>query len=538
MPERPAGPGERQKGTGARRQDAGLRSPVARAAMVLNDTVNRCRREGRQRLPGVRAIAREAGVSPKSAWKAVRALREKGAVAVIPGGGVFLAPSSPGTALDPAVFEPTPSRNPPRVSRAEQVRRTIARDILTGRLPPGSMLPTYKELTQQYGTSYVTMRTALQQLVEEHRLEPSKRGFRVFQVSARSGRPAVVFVGRLGGTSSLVRATPMAPTLWATIEQERMRLDIDVDLVEFDTAFGFGPASHAGASVQEMVRRKPVLGFLMSTLGLRGNDLERGCERLAALGSPVSVLVEGVEPQVPQVVAGNPLFRFLTHAGGSLSGEIVADYLLALGHRRIAVFTPFSESVWSRIRIEGMQRVVARAGRECSLEVFDATLPQLWDRIMENPVFDDYFRSVERFAQATNRPGDSTEDLFTGNVTRHYIMSQFLKSHMTPYFRRALADPGITAWVGANDLVGLVALGFLRGEGVPVPGRVSVVSFDDIIEAFGVGLSSYNFNVPSIVRAMLEHVMAPPRLHRTVIDDYEIPGMVMARQSTGPPPRR
>jgi DNA-binding LacI/PurR family transcriptional regulator len=153
---------------------------------------------------------------------------------------------------------------------------------------------------------------------------------------------------------------------------------------------------------------------------------------------------------------------------------------------------------------------------------------------MRQPVYRSYARSVARFARATNRPYDDIEGLYTGNVTMHYITSQFLKSHMESHFREALEDRSLTAWVGANDMVGLVALGYLRGSRIAVPSRISVVSFDDMIEAFGVGLSSYNFNVAAIVRCMFEHILSPPRPRDPVIADYEIPGMVMARRSSGP----
>ena len=59
------------------------------------------------------------------------------------------------------------------------------------------------------------------------------------------------------------------------------------------------------AIMKGILRRGTVLGFMVSTLGLRGNELGVVLDELAPLHRPVSVLAEGVEPRVPRPVAGN-----------------------------------------------------------------------------------------------------------------------------------------------------------------------------------------------------------------------------------------
>ncbi|MBD3240531.1 MAG: hypothetical protein GF331_08090 [Chitinivibrionales bacterium] len=101
-------------------------------------------------------------------------------------------------------------------------------------------------------------------------------------------------------------------------------------------------------------------------------------------------------------------------------------------------------------------------------------------------------------------------------------------------FERALRDTAITAWVAINDPCGYAALDFLHGKKVAVPDRIALIAFDDSVEAFVLGLSSYNFNVAAVVRAMIGHLLSPPggpsaRAPRLV----EVAGRVVARESTG-----
>ena len=81
------------------------------------------------------------------------------------------------------------------------------------------------------------------------------------------------------------------------------------------------------------------------------------------------------------------------------------------------------------------------------------------------------------------------------------------------------------------DDLGLLALRFLRRKGIRLPRDLSLVSFDDTIAGYTNGLTSYNFNIPAIVNAMVEHVLAPNRAGwrgRVV----EISGMVLERQTS------
>lgn len=88
-----------------------------------------------------------------------------------------------------------------------------------------------------------------------------------------------------------------------------------------------------------------------------------------------------------------------------------------------------------------------------------------------------------------------------------------------------------------NDDLALIALDYLREAGVRLPRKMSPVGFDDTLEGFGEGLTSYSFNVAAIVNEMLEHVLAPGRT-RPRDGSVEMAGMVVERQTSGEAPRR
>jgi len=107
-----------------------------------------------------------------------------------------------------------------------------------------------------------------------------------------------------------------------------------------------------------------------------------------------------------------------------------------------------------------------------------------------------------------------------------------------PLMEQALACPGVTAWAAGNDRSALIALAFLKERGVRVPDDLSVVSFDDLPQAYAAGLTSYNFNESAGVRAVFSHVLGVgPRVRGVPAHEpVEIEGFMSVRATSGPAP--
>ena len=83
-----------------------------------------------------------------------------------------------------------------------------------------------------------------------------------------------------------------------------------------------------------------------------------------------------------------------------------------------------------------------------------------------------------------------------------------------------------------DDSTALCALKYLRSRGIRVPQDIAVIGFDDILLGLGAGLTTYNFNISAVVRAMLDHVFGGPMTRRGK-GPIEIPGVIIERASTG-----
>jgi DNA-binding LacI/PurR family transcriptional regulator len=104
---------------------------------------------------------------------------------------------------------------------------------------------------------------------------------------------------------------------------------------------------------------------------------------------------------------------------------------------------------------------------------------------------------------------------------------------LEPLLRKALDEPGITAWVTANDATAFPAMKFLKKQGIRVPGDISVIGFDDVAEAFNSGLSTYNFNPPKVASCMLSYILKPAQFQKVFTQNpCESEGMILERKTT------
>ena len=124
----------------------------------------------------------------------------------------------------------------------------------------------------------------------------------------------------------------------------------------------------------------------------------------------------------------------------------------------------------------------------------------------------------------------NVEWAFVQNVRRELIRKQF-----TEHFRRLARDRSITAWVGLNDEIAIEALIYLRSNDVRVPGDISLMGFDDSIEAGFQGLTSYCFNGASAMHLMAEYIVRPdsPLMRAGNGKPVIIKGFVHERATTG-----
>jgi len=404
----------------------------------------------------------------------------------------------------------------------------------------GASLPLCKVLAGRYGTSHATLGVALDHLVADGRLRKERRRYHVPELRDAPLRSALVLIAHADSVLDLIGYTPRMDEQLRCLERATMRLGLHVEPLSFRDAVPWNARAQ-----RLMSRQSPwaVCGFVVWSLGLNEDDLQRLAARLAPLGKPVAVLDESGATALPQAMAGNPLFHIVNMAFTATCGRDMGKYLFERGHRNVAFFTDEPGQPYSRNRALGLETYL-RENAAGSLRVWPLGPPRAQYGRLEIPPDAEPYRSIAHLAeQLVARLGRGRADSNPHRVLfqRQLEMlrdTRFIGEHMAPQMRAALDCSEVTAWVAASDRLAYLLLDFLAENRVAVPGALSVAGFDNVPEALNAGLTSYDFNVSAVVDAMVGHVLTRPRRLRAPGPAVEVPGFVVERRTSGPARRR
>jgi DNA-binding LacI/PurR family transcriptional regulator len=255
---------------------------------------------------------------------------------------------------------------------------------------------------------------------------------------------------------------------------------------------------------------------------------------------PVAVIDQIGGWRLCDYVPPDALIRVFAMSVSQRPGTDVARYLLEMGHRHIAFVTPYGRHVWSRNRCAGCTAAFNAAGLSDHVHVFTPS-PIDAEEATKHSI-DDLIPLVNMLLGAGDMiPGflrsDFSSYLSAENLRRVYRGAQTGRI-LAPLFGKMLDDTRITAWVTVNDAVAFHALDFLSERGVRVPEDISLISFDDTFEASQRNLSSYNFNIPGVVHAVMSYLLNPQRFSAARFGtEVELDGVVVTRKSCGRPGR-
>jgi DNA-binding FadR family transcriptional regulator/DNA-binding LacI/PurR family transcriptional regulator len=479
-----------------------------------------------QRLPTLNQLATNAEVSRVTMHKAVRVLVWKGIVSARPGRGIIVGKFVAKKATD--------ARSAPVASRAQNVAQRIAAAIVVGRFAASGMLPTIKELCNEFGSGRRTIRNAMGNLETAEWIEAYKKRFRIRQAPIDRSRQYVVllltkaFFAWLKASYTGTRFAFISHHASRECSARRLKFVTmvfddrfsreDVDLL--DKAYGF----ILWTEFFDPDKLRQVAGSLLACkrhLVLFGDDLE-----FPALGYPQTY---------PQ--------SHLIHLVGTSdvkAGYHVGQYLLARGHRKVFFAAPhYADDA----RLRGLRqafrdanmsedKVLCRFGADPNQVLRESRLSALRGEITADlAAIDD----VQRHMSSLNDRTIVHDQIIS--QTKEWGHRLWLKDQSLNLFYEASLDKSITAWVCWDDYVAVFSAMFYCGfRNLKIPQDVSIVGFNNQIEAEMNHLTSYDFNISSTVGRIFEIFSRPtivrgsrPRCNTV----EEVSGFVAERRSVG-----
>jgi DNA-binding LacI/PurR family transcriptional regulator/DNA-binding transcriptional regulator YhcF (GntR family) len=519
-----------------------------------------------ERLPSIRSLARHAGVSLVTMFKAIKMLKENGLVS---GAGY--------QRLTAGRLEKTLAPPPEGPFAWQRKGALLKKDIATGMFGIAGKLPPRKELQSRYGICFRTLRKILMTMEKDGTIRPKGKGYVLSGMSPKGFRPQIVFITSLGHYSQVSAINHEHNRIVNMFENECMRFGIQLKIVEID----FYDPVKSRRAVADLPTDNTILGFILDVWWYPEETYQRSyldtLAQLAKSKTPVAIVDEVGYFSLPAQLESNPLVQAYT-IEGKRAGERMGKYLWDLGHKSLAFISVVPYAAWSRDRMDGIAAHYSTVGHPDGVRLFGEIADVVLPGVLTASGLKD--AQVKRLIAAGRTPSQAKdlENLWLewkknnaqtqkgraytnplllknlhelGGLTQLEFEGKFLDTlaiaaiqeagsrifsiNLEPLFERALADKNISAWVCANDAIALNALAYLRLQGVAVPQDLSVVGFDNIpVKALENHLTSLDFNAMGFVNRMLGFILRPPRprgpYHHVPI---EVEGIVMARDTAG-----
>ena len=196
------------------------------------------------------------------------------------------------------------------------------------------------------------------------------------------------------------------------------------------------------------------------------DDAAKLFAHFASFKNPISVWWEYAPDVIPVIARNKKKWAFYNVAFGKEAGVIVGRYLKSKDMGPVHYLSPYHASFWSKARLQGL---------------LDAGTDVI-------PLVDERYASPFDLADAAAHDG----------VERQVLLDNILES--------LLKNATLNKFVCSNDWVAASLIDYFKAKKLPAP---YVVGFDDTIESYRYVFDSFAFNVGTMVKEAIYHIVAP-----------------------------
>ncbi|MBD3321468.1 MAG: GntR family transcriptional regulator [Chitinivibrionales bacterium] len=511
---------------------------VQKGADYLMEAISDGRiREG-QCLASIPELAGQAGISSVTMWKALGFLRKQGIVDGMRGKPFTVAPRALRKVVDcsPKTTVPDGDNSPSYLW--QRVRNRLAKDILSGVYSSADTLPSVKEMQLIYRTTFRPLKKALDALCREGMILPHKKTYAPVSLTSHRANAGIRVI-LLSDQEKKLWPGSLNEECIRILETECVAANVELQVIGYTETgkFFFARSDEELKPISSLKDSDAILGYLYLII-LDDEWRDAILRRLVSFNKPVALL---------DVVGGwdlstrsqNNYVKHFSAATSSLPGRIAARYFLETGHRTVAYISPFHRARWSQNRWDGIRETFAAAGHE------HAVTPFVWNKPPEvhSVYHDDALKNcpIDKLVNFFNTWKKSVPHFYVKRMDSYFnfqlgwrilTVAEFYRQ-LHKLFDSALGHENISAWIVANDDVALAALEYLQMNKIDVPGKISLLSFDDTRESLRQGITSYNFNMRAVVRTMLDYVLNTRTAKRkSTYQPSEIDGVIIERMTT------
>lgn len=401
------------------------------------------------KMPSVRDMASQLGLSTSTIHKAYKELTDKGILKSYQGKGCFWGACPTITTIT-------------KTDTNSSIQAFFAKDLESGFINAFEKLPSIKELSIRYKTSPHSIKNFLTLQVSKGVLQHIGTKYFFNEERTVAAQNYILFVHRSNDKGKFLIEAEREFEVFRMLSRFAADQKISIRFVgyyaEKDTLF-----SSDGSEF--IPKESPqCLGVFLSTwLVLKPTNL---FAHFSKFTSPISVWWEYPPELLPTSTQNRKKWAFFNAAFGKEAGNIVGQHLKNKGILKAHYLSPFHASHWSKVRLEGIV--------EKGIEVI--------------PLLNRNFDSPFDMQEAADKDGISLHD--------------FLIKTLEPLLQGATLD----AFVCSNDWVACTLIEICESKKIPRP---YVIGFDDTKESYQYVFDSLAFNAETMVKEALYHIISP-----------------------------